>query len=204
MPKVSEEHRVERRDHVIEATLRLIVDQGVHRLSMADIIHESGLSAGSIYSHFASKDEILGAVVELSLMTATANLRELLAREPLPDPAEVIERLLPKFAGASGSVALIQVWGQAVVERQLGSIATTHVAQLREAFDQYAEYWLAEQGIARPGAGRELGALLLALSQAFTVQTAFGEPFEVDELKASIVRAAELFAAAERVGGHRG
>lgn len=133
MPKVSEEHRVERRDHVIEATLRLIVDQGVHRLSMADIIHESGLSAGSIYSHFASKDEILGAVVELSLMTATANLRELLAREPLPDPAEVIERLLPKFAGASGSVALIQVWGQAVVERQLGSIATTHVAQLREA-----------------------------------------------------------------------
>ena len=49
MPKVSEQHREARRDQIVDAALRCFSRKGFQRTSMADIIAESGLSAGAIY-----------------------------------------------------------------------------------------------------------------------------------------------------------
>ena len=62
MPKVSDAYRQARRDEIVAATLRAISRRGLRALTMADIIKESGLSAGSVYSHFTTKDEIIELV----------------------------------------------------------------------------------------------------------------------------------------------
>ena len=59
MPKVTEEYRVARRDEIADAALRAFRRKGFQATSMAEIIAESGLSAGAIYGHYASKDAII-------------------------------------------------------------------------------------------------------------------------------------------------
>lgn len=61
MPRLSEATRAARREQILEAATACFARRGFTQTSMAEIIQASGLSAGSIYSHFSSKEEILYA-----------------------------------------------------------------------------------------------------------------------------------------------
>jgi TetR/AcrR family transcriptional regulator, transcriptional repressor of aconitase len=62
MPKVSQAHLDARRTQIIEAASRCFLRAGLHGTTIPEIIRESGLSAGAIYSYFTSKDEIIEAI----------------------------------------------------------------------------------------------------------------------------------------------
>ncbi|WP_404476548.1 TetR/AcrR family transcriptional regulator [Novosphingobium sp. BL-52-GroH] len=49
---------------ILDGTLRAISSIGARRLSMSDISESSGVSRGTLYRYFASKDEVLAAVSE--------------------------------------------------------------------------------------------------------------------------------------------
>jgi AcrR family transcriptional regulator len=61
MPKVTEEHRQARREQILEAALNCFARSGFHQTSMRDICKEAGLSAGAVYLHFSSKEDIIEA-----------------------------------------------------------------------------------------------------------------------------------------------
>ena len=61
MPKVTEEHRQARREQILEAALNCFIKNGFHRTTMKDICREAGLSAGAVYLHFSSKEDIIEA-----------------------------------------------------------------------------------------------------------------------------------------------
>ncbi|MBN9180063.1 MAG: TetR family transcriptional regulator, partial [Microbacterium sp.] len=63
MPKVSERYREARRDEIAQAALRCLERNGVRDTSIADIVAESGLSTGAIYSHFRNKAELARYIV---------------------------------------------------------------------------------------------------------------------------------------------
>jgi len=63
MPRLTEARQQSRREQIVQAPLRCFARRGLADTSMADIIAEAGLSAGSIYSHFSSKSELLRFVV---------------------------------------------------------------------------------------------------------------------------------------------
>lgn len=67
MPKVSQEHRDARRAQILRAAAACFERKGYQRTTMADIIRESGLSAGAIYVYFTGKRDIVRAVAEESL-----------------------------------------------------------------------------------------------------------------------------------------
>ncbi|MBM6591396.1 TetR family transcriptional regulator C-terminal domain-containing protein [Brevibacterium sp. RIT 803] len=114
MPKIVDHDQ--RRRELVEATLRIIVDQGLAGATMRDIAAESGFANGVIKSYFASKSDLLAATylfvyeatnrrVELS----TAHLRGLaalraFANEVLPvtpelhDEARVVLSFLAEVA----------------------------------------------------------------------------------------------------------
>ena len=52
---------MDRRLEVIKATILLAAERGVHDAPMSEIYKKAGVSAGTIYHHFRSKDELLGA-----------------------------------------------------------------------------------------------------------------------------------------------
>jgi AcrR family transcriptional regulator len=51
---------MDRRLEVIKATILIAAERGVHDTPMSEIYIKAGVSAGTIYHHFRSKDELLG------------------------------------------------------------------------------------------------------------------------------------------------
>lgn len=65
-----------KRAAILESTLILISERGLHDTPMSLISKESGVSTGNIYHHFASKDEL---IVELYREIKTKAFRSLLS-----------------------------------------------------------------------------------------------------------------------------
>jgi AcrR family transcriptional regulator len=59
-PDVSEE----RKDQILDAASEVFADKGVHETRMDDIVEKSGLSKGTLYWYFKSKDEIVLNIFE--------------------------------------------------------------------------------------------------------------------------------------------
>ena len=91
---MSDAHRASRREQILDAALRRIVRQGFHRTSMADIIEESGLSAGAIYLHFDSKQRIAIEAARRLLAGRLAEVEAETAGAPAPSPVAVIRALV--------------------------------------------------------------------------------------------------------------
>ena len=58
MPRLTDATKAARRAQIIEAAISCFLEKGYTNTSMSDII-ASGLSSGSIYSHFSGKEDIL-------------------------------------------------------------------------------------------------------------------------------------------------
>ena len=59
MPRLTDATKAARRAQIIEAAISCFLEKGYTNTSMSDIIKASGLSSGSIYSHFSGKEGIL-------------------------------------------------------------------------------------------------------------------------------------------------
>src|ERR1700750_303571 len=64
MPKISQAHRDARRQQILEAAVRCFSRDGFHATTTADIVRESGVSQGTLYLYFATKDDIVVALAD--------------------------------------------------------------------------------------------------------------------------------------------
>ena len=94
MPKVSQEHMDGRRRQILAAAGRCFASVGFHAATMQDVIKASGLSAGAIYNHFSSKEEIIAAIAQERHEREAALCR---AAEAEADPSVAIQRLARGF-----------------------------------------------------------------------------------------------------------
>ena len=87
-PRVSVAHEQEIRARISVAALKVFGELGFHRATVQDIVRESGLSVGAIYTYFSGKDELFLATCDL---TTGQGIGELADR--LTQAASVAERL---------------------------------------------------------------------------------------------------------------
>ena len=90
MPRLTEATKAARRTQIIEAAIACFLERGYTNTSMSDIIKASGLSSGSIYSHFSGKEDILITAINERL----DNVKELY--ETLPEgagPQDILETI---------------------------------------------------------------------------------------------------------------
>jgi AcrR family transcriptional regulator len=59
VPRISAAHEQEVRDRILDAAMRVFSEKGYHASTIADVVRESGLSVGAIYTHFSGKDELI-------------------------------------------------------------------------------------------------------------------------------------------------
>lgn len=112
---------------------------------MADIIEEAGLSAGSIYSHFESKSEIIRLVAsevlrgnEAMLSTTADNGPRALA------PGDLVMRIFSGFATRERARVLIQMWAEVVQDQSLDPFIKDFLTNAREVLTPSLEAWLRE------------------------------------------------------------
>ena len=85
MPKISDLQRETRRRQILDAALRCFSRDGFHATTTADIVRESGVSQGTLYLYFATKDDIVVALAD-DRHQGEAFLNALAQSEP--DPVE--------------------------------------------------------------------------------------------------------------------
>ncbi len=68
MPKVTEQYLEARRGQILAAAEACFARDGFHHTSMQDICREAQLSPGAVYRYFASKEEIIAAMADESLV----------------------------------------------------------------------------------------------------------------------------------------
>ena len=79
MPRVSQEHEQAVRDRIVRAATAVFAEHGFHRATMQDIVRESGLSVGAIYTYFRSKSELILAGCDLISDLELGELRDRLS-----------------------------------------------------------------------------------------------------------------------------
>lgn len=72
-----------RQEQIAQAALDIIGAEGIHALSIAGIAQRVGIVPSAVYRHYAGKDEILDAVLDLLGKRLRANVAA--AREERPD-----------------------------------------------------------------------------------------------------------------------
>jgi len=184
MPRLTEASKAARRAQIARAALACIARDGVAGTSMADIIKESGLSSGSIYSHFDGK-EALVRFAATTMLEAQSAIADEVGEGTVITPRELAARVVERVRTAFPSAALIQVWGEIARDPDLRGVASDVLASVRELHTHTLTPWAAgvhdDADTARLLAQQATDAVL-AVVQGSVVRSTIDENLDPDLL----------------------
>ncbi|MEV3988286.1 helix-turn-helix domain-containing protein [Streptomyces sp. NPDC049837] len=144
MPRVSQHHLDARRRQILDGAARCFVRNGFHATSMADVLRETGLSAGAVYRYFRGKEELIEAIVT-EVLDAIRTTFETAARTSPPPPPDVLvgqvmTEVLTERSGLScdGEDSfprlMIQVWTETLRNEDLSAVMRAGYLKVRESW----------------------------------------------------------------------
>ncbi|GGP15016.1 TetR/AcrR family transcriptional regulator [Oceanobacillus neutriphilus] len=83
-PRISEEAKKARRDHLLEAALECFSSKGYYASTVDDIVRYANLSKGSVYNYFSSKEDIFIHLLEKKRTESMEHLKEKLDKIDSP------------------------------------------------------------------------------------------------------------------------
>src|SRR5919206_2274012 len=134
MPKLSAPVAAARRAHILRAAFRCFARRGFVRTSMADLYREAGVSAGSVYTWFRGKEEIIETTYRENTLWVTDTVAQLTRERDAPAALaaliQLVADLFDRPEWLDESRVNVQVWGEALTNVRL------HEAMV-PAFDTY-------------------------------------------------------------------
>ncbi|MGW1726724.1 TetR/AcrR family transcriptional regulator [Streptomyces sp. NPDC002306] len=135
MPKVTQQYMDARRAQILDAARRCFLRDGFHSTSMQDLFAESGLSAGAVYRHFASKDEMITAIVEENMREVLKMVHAVAAQRPSSSVGDTMAGVLDivKVKTAEEDIAGLSVlaWSESLRNPSLAAKFKDLLAQMR-------------------------------------------------------------------------
>ena len=185
MPKVKPETLAARREQILQAAETCFARQGFHQTTIQDVIRESGLSAGCIYSYFASKEELIQAIGE---DRHTRDRALLAVKDKETDPLESLRTIARAFLGdlqkeqglRTRRVAL-QLWAEAlrddVIREQVTSGIRKPIAIIVRLL-RHGQRLGVINGTINP---QTIARTMVSMFQGIVLQRLWGEPFSTTE-----------------------
>jgi AcrR family transcriptional regulator len=176
MPKVSPEYRDARRAHILAAANRCFVRDGFHATSMQDLFAEAGLSAGAVYRYFASKDELIVAIVEENVREVISAIN-VIATERRDEPlgaalADVIEVIARKHQENGTAALAVQVWSEVLRNEALADQLRTLTTEMRKDFAGMVREHQARGHLPSDVPAPAIASVLIALVPGYIMQLA--------------------------------
>ena len=202
MPKISDDRRTDRRRQIIEAAQRCFMRNGFEATSMADIIAESGVSAGSLYVHFENKVDIIRQVASEVLTERAVDAATLVDRDPLPPPSQLVAEYLDRLQGGTGADIRIHTWSACLRDPELRSVFADFAEQFSRLNETYMRTWLEQQGVDEATAAHRAAPLvqvMRGICQGFVIQLALDPTADPDSYLSG-ARLLDVGAAASREG----
>lgn len=196
MPKVTEAYREARRDEIARAALRCLERKGVHDTSIADIVEESGLSTGAIYSHFTNKAELAKYIVGRYLIVRIDALEAAGRAGVVQPPRQLLAAMLGILTedGLPAPV-IVQFWGEAMADPEIHAAMTSTAGRLGASLAVAVTPWVRERlgdeasdsSVAERTA--QTARTIASLAQGYIANTAVFGPRDVAEYVESVVDA---------------
>ncbi len=179
MPKISQAQRETRRQQILDAALRCFSRDGFHNTTTADIVRESGVSQGTLYLYFATKDDIVVALADdrhqnEAFINALAQseqdpIRGLITLielygQGLTDPRHIDMRRVG-----------IQGWGEALRNDRIRASTLEGLSMVREAIVRLIERGQHTGQIRADLDADSIARTLVATFQGLVLQLAWGE-----------------------------
>ncbi len=182
MPRVTDAHRESRRRQILDASVECFAREGFHRSSMAQIIAEAGVSAGTIYLYFTGKEEIVEAIAEERHALESALASAALAN---PDTAQALHDLAAGYLDWLSDPleqkrrrVTVQVWAEALRSERVASIVRDGVGQRHQVADFVRERQ--QRGELIPSVDADaLSRAMLSLILGFVLQQAWDPTLDV-------------------------
>src|SRR3954451_1036138 len=137
MPKVTPQYMEARRKQILDAARRCFLRDGFHSTSMQDLFAESGLSAGVVYRHFASKDEMITAIVEENMREVLTMVHSLAKHRPSTSigalMADVLDIVKAKTAEQNIAGLSVLAWSESLRSPALARQFNDLLDQMRSA-----------------------------------------------------------------------
>jgi AcrR family transcriptional regulator len=137
------------RSRIIDGALRRFSQDGVSATTLASLREESGVSVGSFYHHFASKEHVFGVLyAETLIMYQDAFVAELTKHDDARGGIEAIVAFHMAWCGEHPERARLLISERPPRREEPGG---PEVADARRAFfRQVSEWWRAHAGMLRP------------------------------------------------------
>jgi AcrR family transcriptional regulator len=176
VPRITDEHRAARRRQITGAALRCVLREGFHKTTMADIIRESGMSAGAVYGYFKSKNDIIKALADLALGSIAAQIESLLRERPDVTPAEALDLTLVRIMELAdlpeGDLTRVglQSWAEALRDPEVHAIVAPRMGEVRRHFAVVIRNNQQSGRVDASADADELASVMFALVPGFVVQ----------------------------------
>jgi len=127
--RVSKEQATHNRQQILTAATRLFRERGIYATGVDAITKEAGLTHGSLYSRFGSKEAIAAEAIRVAMMRSKHLWQKTAEHKPKGEAFEnIVERYLSREHRDSH--------GQGCVVAALGSDIARQPPSVREAFTQ--------------------------------------------------------------------
>lgn len=163
------------RRSILEHAEALFNEKGIQPTSLADIAGAAGISKGTLFYHFRSKDDLIQAIAFDHIQRISAKVLALLPEEspgPNPEP-EVLRRLLRRFYQEILEATLRNRFHLYLVEESL-----SRNPRLRETLqEKYREWQETMEEALTPYLPRQaatLAPLFIALADGLIIQEVLG------------------------------
>ena len=202
MPKVDQAHLDARRQEILDAAVECFARDGFHRTTMQDIVRQSGLSAGALYTYFDSKEAMIEAIAE----GRHRRERELiLAAGQAAQTDAVLQRLVTSFAARlrdpaerQGRRLSLQLWAEALRNPRVLRTVRSGVDVPRKMLTRIVEEAIGRGDLPADLDPEALARVLIALFQGFALQLALEPSAAVQPCVAAVQRMFAALAAGGR------
>lgn len=137
MPKVSEEYGQAQRQRILDAAAVCFARNGFRSTTTDDICNKAGVSAGTLYHYFSSKEEIIAETAAGVWSNRRKAWSE--ALEQKPSSTEALKTVMGDFFQLRRDIELhpemrlaVQLWAEASLNPKLNSLLLAHRKELLE------------------------------------------------------------------------
>ncbi|WP_314075739.1 TetR/AcrR family transcriptional regulator [Rothia mucilaginosa] len=142
MPRLTDATKAARRAQIIEAAISCFLEKGYTNTSMSDIIKASGLSSGSIYSHFSGKEDILVSAINERFN----NLKEIYATLPEgAGPQDIFETICTNQMINENFSAMLRLRLESLHAPEIAKATVGITPLLQDVIAKTLTPWAAEQ-----------------------------------------------------------
>ena len=160
--------------------MRCIARTGFANTTMADIIQESGLSAGSIYSHFESKLDLVRFASAAALAKDRTDFEHELQRYlPYPTPSNVLSYLISRSFGLAERNVVLHIWAESLADPALNAIVRISTDEFGRSIAAIITPWAVARSQDHAAATRTASSTaeaLVAVVHGYYVQVGIGSP----------------------------